>query len=119
LSEAVVCALLKRPAAYLKVRALLVPRKHKAAHNNSDIEPLEAMILYLEAGIARRGWRRCQVERGTGGSTASLPVPIRPTQTEVKEAAEHRYVSTNSCWRLMRLFAISRSISSSRFAAEP
>ena len=39
-----------RPAAYLKVLALLVPRKHKAAHNNSDIEPLEAMILYLEGG---------------------------------------------------------------------
>ena len=45
-----------QPAAYLKILALLVPRKHKVEHSNPlkglTDEQLEAMIEYIETSLA-------------------------------------------------------------------
>ena len=95
LSEAVICALLRdfrehsqraiakvretQPSAYLKILALLVPRKLKLEQRNAiaglSDEQLEAMIAELEERIARRAEQAKLIE-GEAVETAALPAPL-------------------------------------------
>jgi hypothetical protein len=113
LSEEVICALLRdfrehgqkaiakvrqtQPAAYLKVLALLVPRKHKVEHSNvikslSDQE-LEAMIEYLKTSLEAQAGGSIKVIEGTiepAAATAHAPKPKNRLMLEADTAVGPR-----------------------------
>ena len=68
-----------QPAAYLKILALLVPRKHKVEHSNPlkglTDEQLEAMIEYIETSLAAQAGGPVKVIEGTTTAPPALEPP--------------------------------------------
>ena len=74
-----------QPAAYLKILALLVPRKHKVEHSNPlkglTDEQLEAMIEYIETSLAAQAGAPAKMIEGTIEPTtveATAPPALEP-----------------------------------------
>jgi hypothetical protein len=72
------------PAAYLKVCALLVPKKFKFEHTGGvkamTDEELEASIAMLKEMIAKRGAGAAKVIEGEGEVVPSLPALATRTE---------------------------------------
>ena len=68
-----------QPAAYLKILALLVPRKHKVEHSNPlkglTDEQLEAMIEYIETSLAAQAGGPVKVIEATAEPALEPPKP--------------------------------------------
>ena len=66
-----------QPAAYLKILALLVPRKHKVEHSNPlkglTDEQLEAMIEYIETSLAAQAGGPVKVIEATAEPALEPP----------------------------------------------
>ena len=82
-----------QPGVYLKVIALLIPRKHKVEHRNrikelSD-EQLEAAIEYIEAALAAKAGGPVKVIEGTIEATAvdaTTPPVFEVSEMQVEPA---------------------------------
>jgi hypothetical protein len=83
-----------QPAAYLKILALLVPRKHKVEHSNPlkglTDEQLEAMIEYIEASLAAQAGGPVKVIEATAEPALEPPKPKNRLMLEADTAVGPR-----------------------------
>ena len=83
-----------QPAAYLKILALLVPRKHKVEHSNPlkglTDEQLEAMIEYLETSLAAQAGGPVKVIEATAEPALEPPKPKNRLMLEADTAVGPR-----------------------------
>ena len=83
-----------QPAAYLKILALLVPRKHKVEHSNPlkglTDEQLEAMIEYIETSLAAQAGGPVKVIEATAEPALEPPKPKTRLMLEADTAVGPR-----------------------------
>ena len=83
-----------QPAAYLKILALLVPRKHKVEHSNPlkglTDEQLEAMIEYIETSLAAQAGGPVKVIEATAEPALEPPKPKNRLMLEADTAVGPR-----------------------------
>jgi len=80
--------------AYLKILALLVPRKHKVEHSNPlkglTDEQLEAMIEYIETSLAAQAGGPVKVIEATAEPALEPPKPKNRLMLEADTAVGPR-----------------------------